>query len=80
LPTTKAGAKYTATLAASGGTPAYTWSHAAFQWLFGLSLNPATGAIGGTVPNVNPGNYTLAVTVTDSLGQQTSKSFTLVVQ
>src|SRR5579885_997489 len=40
------GQSYSATLAATGGVPPYSWS--VFGMPSGLSLNPATGAITGT--------------------------------
>ncbi len=42
------GAAYSATLAATGGTPPYTWSVGSVPLPAGLSLNATTGAISGT--------------------------------
>jgi len=63
LPQGMAGAAYSQTLAASGGTPPYTWSVASGTLPAGLALS-AAGAISGTP--LLPGASTFSVTVTDS--------------
>ncbi|HLH16921.1 MAG TPA: putative Ig domain-containing protein [Bryobacteraceae bacterium] len=60
LPTGTAGQPYNATLAATGGTPPYTWSATGLPG--GLSINPSTGAITGTPTGPNSGNVTIKVT------------------
>ena len=57
-----AGAPYSAPVAATGGTPNYTWS--ATNLPAGLTIDPAAGTIFGN-PST-PGTSTMAVTVTDS--------------
>jgi hypothetical protein len=60
---------YSATVAASGGSGGYIFTAQGLP--AGLSLNPATGVISGTVPSASngdngPGVFTVDVTTTDS--------------
>src|SRR5262249_12498648 len=48
LPGGVVGAAYSATLAASGGTPPYTWAIASGALPAGLTLAPSSGVISGT--------------------------------
>jgi len=64
LPAATGGSRYTATLAASGGEPPYSWSVTAGSLPPGLHLDSSTGMISGT-PDV-AGTYDFTVTVTDS--------------
>src|SRR5205814_7459662 len=57
LPAGQAQSAYTATLAASGGTPGYTWSITAGALPAGLTLTPSTGAIAGTPTAAGPGTF-----------------------
>jgi hypothetical protein len=67
----------TTTVAASGGTAAYTWSATGLP--AGLTINSGTGAITG-LPTA-AGTFTVVVTVKDSAAQQatTTKTYTLVI-
>lgn len=76
LPEAPLGSAYSAQFTASGGTPPYTWSSNG-GLPPGLSLNSTTGSIGGTPTTT--GTYSFAVTVTDSLNQSTSQTFTITV-
>jgi hypothetical protein len=73
------GVSYSAEVAATGGTPAYTWSIASGSLPPGLSLNSATGSITGT-PTTS-GNYGFTVQVTDSssLQQIATATFSIVI-
>ena len=75
LPPASGGFFYFFQLTATGGIPPYTWSATGLP--FGLSLNPATGAITGNP--VGPANTTVSVTVTDTSGQIATAQFTLTV-
>ena len=56
------GTAYSTTLAASGGTPPYTWSIGSGALPGGLTLNGATGAIAGTPQAAGAFNFTVKVT------------------
>ncbi len=79
LPGATYGTAYSATVAASGGTPPYTWSRASGSLPTGLALAAATGQITGTPSST--GTYTFSVRVTDSgsPAQTTSQSLSIVV-
>jgi uncharacterized protein YjdB len=62
LPTGSVNLVYTATLAASGGTPPYTWAIASGTLPTGLTLTPSTGAIAGTPTARGTSNFTVQVT------------------
>ncbi len=62
LPAGFTGFAYSGPLAASGGTPNYTWSATGLP--AGLTIDPTTGAISGTPTNT--GTFNVTITVTDS--------------
>jgi hypothetical protein len=78
LPTGQVGTAYSTTLAANGGTPPYTWSLASGVLPAGLTLNAATGSIGGT-PTTPLANGHLTFTASDSSVPAQSKSVTVVL-
>ena len=81
LPNATVGAPYLVTLAAAGGAPPYyNWRVVSGTLPSGLSLNPATGSIGGT-PNSAAGSpFTFNVTATDSVGVSlTAHQFSIAV-
>lgn len=59
LPTGTAGVYYSATLAASGGTPPYTWSMPQGSLPAGLTLNSMSGVISGTPTTPGPSTFTV---------------------
>ena len=65
LPNGYIGTSYSATLQATGGTPAYTWSISSGSLPSWASLNTSTGAITGTVTGT-PTTTSFTVEVTDS--------------
>jgi uncharacterized protein (TIGR03437 family) len=71
------GVAYGATLAASGGTPPYSWSASGLPaW---LSLT-SSGQLSGTPPPIgSPGSYNFTITVQDGASRFTGVSFTLQV-
>lgn len=62
LPNGTVGLPYSVVLAASGGTPPYTWAIGAGALPGGLSLNPTTGALAGTPSSPLAGTVTFVVT------------------
>jgi arylsulfatase A-like enzyme/phosphodiesterase/alkaline phosphatase D-like protein len=74
LPKALTSAGYNQSLAASGGTPAYTWSITAGSLPPGILLNSA-GVFAGTATSA--GTYTFTASAADSGGHTTSKSFTI---
>jgi hypothetical protein len=62
-----AGASYSATCSASGGTSPYTWSFSSLpSWLKSSGTSGTTITLSGTVPAAPPSSYSLTVTLTDS--------------
>jgi hypothetical protein len=80
LPNGQVGAAYSTNLAATGGTPPYTWSLTSGTLPAGLSLNSTTGAITGN-PTATANAIALIFKVTDSgsPAQSQSASLTLTI-
>jgi uncharacterized protein (TIGR03437 family) len=76
LPNATQNAAYNFTLAASGGTPPYTFTANGLP--NGLSLNSSTGAISGTV-NAGQNKYGINVTAVDSHGASYTKNMAIDV-
>jgi len=76
LPGGTPGAAYSATLAAAGGSGAYTWSVLPGSLPAGLSLNSNTGVISGMLPST-PGSSNFTVQVTDMLPNTASQTLIL---
>ena len=76
LNTATLGGSYTQTLAATSGTPGYTWSLSTGSLPAGLSLSSA-GVISGSATTAGTSSFT--VLVTDSAGRVASKAFALTV-
>jgi subtilisin family serine protease len=72
------GQSYTQTLAATAGSPPYTWSLDSGALPSGLTLDPATGAISGS-PLDAPGAYSLTARVTDAASLSGSKVLSIDV-
>jgi subtilisin family serine protease len=71
------GVSYSATVTASGGTGSYTWARVSGTLPPGLVLTSGTpnATLAGTP--TKKGNYTFTLRVTDSLGAQATRTFTL---
>lgn len=76
LATGSAGAAYSQTLAAAGGTAPYVWVVASGNLPTGLTLSPA-GVISGTP--LTSGSYTVGIKVIDSAALSVTANFTLTV-
>ncbi len=69
LPSATVGTAYSATLAASGGTPPYgSWTVSSGALPPGLTLNASSGAIGGAPTTASGSPFNFSVTVKDSAG------------
>ena len=71
------GLQYGQSLDAAGGRPPYVWSISSGGLPAGVTLNTATGALGG-VPSA-AGAFQFTVDVSDSLARKASKQFSLPV-
>ena len=72
-----AGATYTETMTATGGTPPYRWALTSGALPSGLSLNSASGTISGTPSQT--GAFQIALAVTDAASATASGNFSLTV-
>ncbi|MGC9224885.1 MAG: beta strand repeat-containing protein [Terracidiphilus sp.] len=87
LPEGYAGSSYpptggNSTVTATGGTGTYTWTMAGATGSSvpsGLSINPTTGLIGGTLAASSAGNYSVVVTATDNATPANTASITLAL-
>ena len=77
LPAATVGAAYTATLAATGGTPPYMWFLASGTLPAGLTLAGSTGVISGT-PTAT-GTSSFSVQVTDPAWDSTTAALSITV-
>jgi len=75
LGTEAAGTPYSLTLTGNGGVPPYTWSASGLPT--GFTLNASTGVLSGS--SNTAGTFSIAVQLTDSRQNTTSKSFTFTV-
>jgi hypothetical protein len=71
------GVPYSLTLAATGGSPAYTWALESGVLPLGMSLAPSTGILSGTTQVT--GVYTFTIRITDSVSATATKLFTLAI-
>jgi hypothetical protein len=77
LPPATVGLQYGQSLEAAGGRAPYVWSISSGGLPAGVTLNTATGALGG-VPSA-AGAFQFTVDVSDSLARKASKQFSLPV-
>ena len=77
LPAGTEGASYSTTLAATGGTPPYTWSITGGALPAGFGLSAATGTITGTTTLA--GSFSFRAQVQDAKAVSTSASLSLMV-
>jgi hypothetical protein len=78
LPTAFLNASYSTSLAATGGTPPYTWSITAGALPAGVTLSTA-GVISGTPGPKTAGVYNITAQVTDTVPASGTKALTLSV-
>lgn len=77
LPAGVLNAYYSQTLTAAGGTAPYLWSVATGSLPAGLSLNPSTGVLSGTLTTA--GSSSFAIKVTDSESPQADATANFIV-
>jgi hypothetical protein len=77
LPAGMVGVTYSQTLTATGGSGPYTWAVTTGTLPPVLTLNPATGVIGGTPTTAGTSSFT--VQVSDSTLATATKAFTLTI-
>ena len=79
LPAATVGQSYSATLAASGGTPPYSWSLAPANVPTGTSLDSASGSISGSPSIVGTYNFTATAEDSSSPPQTASAPVSIAV-
>jgi hypothetical protein len=77
LPAATQGVAYSTQMAATGGTPPYTWSQTGGSLPAGITISSPAGIISGTPTTIGTTSATLQVS--DSLGQTASGSFSITV-
>jgi hypothetical protein len=77
FPTAEENVAYNTAVAATGGTPAYTWSITVGSLPAGLTLNVNTGAITGSATSTGTSNFTVQVTDANSLSSNKALSITV---
>lgn len=78
MPQALAGMSYSRNFNAAGGNTPYTWSTSS-SLPEGLSLNPSTGLLTGTIANQATGNFPLSIRVTGANGKSSAGNFSLTV-
>jgi hypothetical protein len=79
LPPGTVSSAYSQTLAASGGSPPYTWALATGLLPGGLTLNTSTGVISGTPTSGNGSSVSLGFRATDANGCQVTRTLSMQV-
>jgi uncharacterized repeat protein (TIGR01451 family) len=76
-PSGEVGVAYSGQPTTTGGTAPFTWTISAGALPSGVSINASTGLISGT-PTAS-GSFSVTITATDSFGQTSNKTTTLVI-
>lgn len=79
LPNGTVGVAYNSTVAATGGTPPYTWTITVGALPAGLTLNASTGAITGTPSATGTSNFTVHVVDSSGPSQSDDQALSITV-
>jgi Putative Ig domain len=79
LPTSSVGVSYSATLAATGGFPAYTWSITQGSLPSGLILNVTSGVISGTATSAGSSTFTVKLADNGTPPASTTASLSIAI-
>jgi len=80
LPPGRVGTAYSTTLAASGGTPAFTWSVVSGGLPAGVMLSSSTGQLSGTLTTQGTSTFTIRVQDSGTPQQSDEQAFSLTVE